>query len=178
MDAACKEPGVTPAELQQALDLIDSDDSARRFKEGFKTGLGLAVTVSAKALLATGELDDQCDDGFDHVVRNVSSVGLKFGGESDIVVAADFGKVARGSCDIVPILRDALEKLSSVILHWSVRRLEEDKELVGQVALQFALTITMYDACRMSHCFDILVSVRSALGSGNPRQRRSWPVAP
>lgn len=182
-DAAIKQIPITPSKLQAALDFVDEDDMARRIKESWKKALGAAIVAGAKLLLAEGELDDQCDDDFQHVLRNVHSTGVEVDpAGNSITVAADFGKVLKGRCEMVPILQDALTKLREVVGNWSASRIAKETENIEAVFLQFALNIVMYDASRMHECHQALGRARSAWArateeGGAKISEGEWPPA-
>ena len=180
-DAAIKQIPIAPNQLQTALDLVDEHEAARRIKESWRTGLGAAIVAGAKMLLVEGELGDQCDDDFQHALRNVSSTGVEVDGTGSIIsMTADFGKVVKGKCEIVPILQDALSKFRDVVVNWSACRIAKEIESIDAVILQFALNIVMYDACRMHECHQALGPARLAWAptteqDGTKLSEGEWP---
>jgi len=159
--AAQQDHAVSPQALQQALNDIESSEQGGRIQEGFRTGVGAALLVDAKVLLAVGELDDQCNADFMQAVQNILGTGVDVNEESGWVVPAECCSCSGPASDMVSIITEGMEKLSEVIVQWSATMLTREMESLTELFYHIAKHIALYDAGKVTKCIECLGSARA-----------------
>ena len=115
------------------------------------------MMTEAEKLLAKGELDEQSSEMFSTGLSVLLSEGMPVEQpDGTFVISKDLCTVKeKGKCDIVHMLQEALENISSAVSTWSPRALSsevEDGGLIG-MASQITTCIRAYDMARTMQCF-------------------------
>lgn len=151
--AAAQPAGVKPTALREAFSLVTADPLGKKIAEGLKaSGVGQALDLDARHLLAAGELDEECDEEF------ADSMSAIFG--LPIQVEDDFSKVSlqaefmqKGGERWMKSIGENLSVIAVVIAKWSPSRMSDEVEAFCECLVQVGVVMQAYDRTRMHQVF-------------------------
>lgn len=177
--AAVQPAGVKLEALRSAFSLVSSAPLGRKIAEGLKaSGVGQALDLDARQLLAAGDLDEECDE---ELVEAMSAIfGLP------VEVADDFSKVSLGADFMVKggerwmsAIRENLSAISVVVSKWSASRLADEIDPFCEILVQVGVVLSAYDRLRMHQAFNKYGSALMAWDSAFEEYSAAgeWPPA-
>lgn len=176
--AALGEGHISPSMLAEAIENIDTSDSAARVQEGFKHGVGAALMADAKLLLVSGELDAQCEEEYLEAAQNILGTGLEpLEGDSGWSVPADLCACQGDSLDMVHILSEGIGKLATVLTQWSLKNIAEEAGSIAELLDHMARHFVLYDAGKMTKMVRELGARRKEWADAFTKIQKgaSWP---
>jgi hypothetical protein len=160
--AASTPSEVTPNALKAAMRTVETDTLAIKFRDGMHShGFGQALNLDANVVLASGEMDEECDSNFIEAVQSIYAFELKTEeGEDAIVIDAAF--MDRAGSSLKEAVCGALDMFRVVMVRWSVARLSEELENLCEVSMELAKIIAVCDRIMWSDCHQKLNKVRGS----------------
>ena len=160
--AATVPDGTKPSDLRAAFDLIGSATNAGTLREGLKAcGMGQALELDARVLLATGELDDEYTEIFLSAAARIFDLGF---GE----VGSDCGDIFldgrwHNDCgaNVIEALRECMPDLA-ILGKLSHAKLSEEIDTVEELLIQVGFVVGIFDRLCWHKCVGQLLPRRTA----------------